>query len=504
MRSRSCADLAELRSAYVDGALDDADRERLLTHLVDCSDCRRDVAELRHVRSLLTGSSGPGLAPVDLSHRLVSIAGDEATDPLWTRPFRRTGAVGQLPSERHRARTRLAAGVLGCGLAVLTVLGIGYLSAPPTTELASVDPTHQALAEFTSVVSTFPLDARVSVALQGRQATRSGAAAPAVLSLPAKPMSEAKAAKLLTQAGQTGDELSYTATQLVTLYRDDQRFGNTVQVSSTGGTGTRLSPGGSGTTSMTKQTYVESDSSTRMADAELIDRLDDRYTLRGWKDQTYGGRSADVIEAVEPTADPDDGALDGVVARWWIDRQTSLLLGVETYDGRGGLVVSSRLTDLRFEVAAEDVRRPASDQSARTTTALTVSRAAELRRSGWICAEKLAGMSLLRLRTDQADDPDLVHLVYSDGLTTVSVVEQRGRLGGAPTGSTRNETLGAWVSDGMPAAASWTSGDIVLTAVTDGSRETLAAAVAALPHEGLQRPTTMERVRAGWSRILGR
>ena len=84
------------------------------------------------------------------------------------------------------------------------------------------------------------------------------------------------------------------------------------------------------------------------------------------------------------------------------------------------------------------------------------------------------------------------------------VIEQRGRLGSPPSGTTRDQTLGAWVTDGMPSAASWTSGDVVLTAVTDGSRVTLAAAVAALPHEGLRQPTTMERVRAGWARILGR
>lgn len=505
--ARSCADLAELRSAYVDGALDDADRERLLTHLVDCVDCRRDVAELRHVRALLTGSTDPGLAPGDLSYRLVSIAGDDATDPLWTRPFRRTGTAGRLPSERHRARIRLAAGVLGCGLAVLTVLGIGYVNAPTLTARTAIDPTQQAVAEFTSVVSAFPLDARTSVALQGLDPVRSSASSPTPVSLPAKPLSKDKAKSLLTEAGQTGDDMTYSATQLVTLYRDDQRIANTVQVRSTGGTGTTLTPGPAGTASRTKQTYVESDSSTRMADADLIERLSSRYTLRGWKDQRYEERAAYVVEAVEPTADPDDGALDGVAARWWIDRQTSLLLGVETYDGRGGLVVSSRMTALRSGEAASaadaDVQQPASER-ARTTTSLTVSRAAELRRSGWICREKLAGLELLRLRTDQSDDPDLVHLVYSDGLTTLSVVEQKGRLSGAPTGTTRNETLGAWVTNGMPASASWTSGDLVLTAVTDGSRETLAAAVAALPHEGLQRPTTMERIRAGWSRILGR
>ena len=53
MRKAPCADLAELRSAFVDGALDDADRERLLKHLVDCANCRRDVEDLRAVRQLL-------------------------------------------------------------------------------------------------------------------------------------------------------------------------------------------------------------------------------------------------------------------------------------------------------------------------------------------------------------------------------------------------------------------------------------------------------------------
>jgi hypothetical protein len=503
VRAHSCAGLAELRSAFVDGALDDADRERLLAHLVDCSDCRREVAELRHVRSLLTGSTDPGLTPVDLSHRLVSIAGAEATEPLWTRPFRRTVGGGELPSRRHLRRTRIVAGVLGCSLTVLAVLGIGYLSAPADDAVAALDPTHRAVAEFTSVVSTFPLDGRVSAALQGQPARASaGEGEPTPVALPAKRLSGARATKLLVQAGQVGDELVYAATQTVSLSRDDERITNTVRVNSRGGAGTEVSPVGSGHHPAGAAIHIASDSSTRMADAKLIERLAARYTLRGWKAQWYSGRAAYVVEAVEPTTASTEGSLDGVAARWWLDARTGLLLGQETYDGRGNVVVTSRLTGLRLGTADRDsvVASPA----ARTTATLTLSRAAQLERDGWVCADRLAGLSLLRLRTDQTDDPELIHLVYSDGLTTLSVVEQRGRLSGAPTDSTHNPTLGAWVTSGMPTTATWTSGDVVLTAVTDGSRETLAAAVAALPHEARQQPTTMERVRAGWSRILGR
>ena len=53
VRKAPCADLAELRSAFVDGALDNPDRERLLSHLVDCAHCRQDVEDLRAVRTLL-------------------------------------------------------------------------------------------------------------------------------------------------------------------------------------------------------------------------------------------------------------------------------------------------------------------------------------------------------------------------------------------------------------------------------------------------------------------
>lgn len=515
MRPESCADLAELRSAYVDGALGDSDRERLLAHLVDCADCRRDVAEMRHLRSLLTAAANPDSAPVDLSDRLVSIAGDEATQPLWTRPFRRTPAPGRLPTRQQLVRARALAALLGSGLAVLAILGIGYVSAP-AEDLATVDPTRQATVEFTTAVSGFPLDGRVSGALQGLLPVASTTVdRPRWISLSGKKLSAAKATALLVQAGQAGWETRYTAKQVVTLTRDGQRVSNTIQVISPGDGGTELrtAPSGSSTSSAAAVTLtqVDSEHSSRIADAELIKLLASRYALRGWEGQWYAGRRATVVEAVEPAtsttgqgATPaSDGGLVGVAARWWIDDKTSLILGQETYDGRGTLVTSSRLEDLQLHgLVEEPLALPATP--ARATATLTLSRTSELREDGWICADQLAGLPLQRIRTDGTGAPDLVHLIYSDGLTTVGVVEQRGRLAGTPTGSVRDETLDAWVSAGVPAAATWSAGDVVMTAVTDGSPVTLTAAVVALPHHAFHGRSTMERVRAGWSRILGR
>jgi hypothetical protein len=120
VRKAPCAELAELRSAFVDGALSNSDRDRLLRHLVDCTDCRRDIEDLRAVRQLLNKTkTEPGATPTDLSLRLVSIAGTESVAPLWTRPFRRTPATRTsltdgLPSRRRTVKLRATACRSGC------------------------------------------------------------------------------------------------------------------------------------------------------------------------------------------------------------------------------------------------------------------------------------------------------------------------------------------------------------------------------------------------------
>jgi hypothetical protein len=95
-------------------------------------------------------------------------------------------------------------------------------------------------------------------------------------------------------------------------------------------------------------------------------------------------------------------------------------------------------------------------------------------------------------------------MVYSDGVSTLSVFEQRGRLSGPPAGSRYDESLHAHLAAGPPTMATWQSGDRVFTVVTDGSADLVRTAVRALPHVEVPSPTTMERIRAGWVRILER
>jgi len=137
-----------------------------------------------------------------------------------------------------------------------------------------------------------------------------------------------------------------------------------------------------------------------------------------------------------------------------------------------------------------------------TDAALSLSNAGQLRAAGWTCQADLAGLSLIRVRTDRVADPSTLHLVYSDGVDTVSVFEQRGRLDEVPGGSQWDSASGAYLRHGASSLATWQSKDRVFSVITDGSPELLARVVAALPHQLADRPSTMERIKTGWAKIL--
>ena len=318
-----------------------------------------------------------------------------------------------------------------------------------------------------------------------RRARPPGRATRPAVSLPAKTLSEAKATKLLVQAGQAGrraDLLRHPGRQSLPRRRADHQHRPGRQPAEA--PARELSPAGSG---------HHPAGAAHLHRVRLVDpdgrRRPDRSPRRPLHAAGLEGpvvrraRPRTSSKRCEPTSRVRrKGSLDGVAARWWLDARTGLLLGQETYDGRGNVVVTSRLADLRFGTAGDQSPVVAEPARPRTTATLTLSRAAQLRRDGWVCADRLAGLPLLRLRTDQTDDPD----ARAPRLQRRADHPERGRAA-RPAVAGRRPAAPAtrrWVPgspSGMPTTATWTSGDVVLTAVTDGSRETLAAAVAALP-----------------------
>ena len=113
-----------------------------------------------------------------------------------------------------------------------------------------------------------------------------------------------------------------------------------------------------------------------------------------------------------------------------------------------------------------------------------------------------AGLSLVRIRSDRANNPDIVHLVYSDGLNTVSVFQQRGQLTAAPKGSQWDAgweltSVVAPRASRLGSQLRWSSPSSPM-AVPSCSRRPSSR----LPHDGATTPTTLDRIKAGWARIL--
>jgi negative regulator of sigma E activity len=498
VRKAPCADLAELRSAFVDGALNDTDRERLLKHLVDCANCRRDVEDLRAVRQLLNQTKDePGPTPSDLSIRLASIAGSQSFSPLWIRPFRRIqpsrpSRTGGLPSHRRTVKLRIGASAVALGATVTAMGVIGYAAAPSLPAIG--DPTEDAQTAFTQSLGQFPL---ASDALNAVMRTDSRDLSANLLPRLDGPsvatgttLTAAEAQAMMQRAADAAHSVNYSGRQSFLAYRNGGAIVAQVGVEARAGQGSQVM--------VNNQTplFTPALISSRVVDDELLDLLERNYRLSGTRGSSVAGRNATVVAAAR-------GDSHSVAARWWIDDATGIVLWQETYDRSGSVDLSFGFTSLSVSRGHSILQHlPPRLAVPRTSTSLTISSAGELNASGWSCFRNLAGLSLVRIRSDRAGNPDTVHLVYSDGLSTVSVFQQRGQLTAVPEGSDWDDALGAHVRRGASRVATWQSGETVFTVVTDGSPGLLTEAVRSLPHDQATTQTTLDRIKAGWARIL--
>jgi len=112
-------------------------------------------------------------------------------------------------------------------------------------------------------------------------------------------------------------------------------------------------------------------------------------------------------------------------------------------------------------------------------------------RQGWCagveCPTTLpAGFRLLDVRRGTAAGAPVVQLVYSDGLSSISVFQQPGRLDPEKLTGFRPDTWdGArvYVGEGWPLRLTWQGGQRVFTAVSDAEAPDVHAAIATFPQE---------------------
>ncbi|MFZ5872749.1 MAG: zf-HC2 domain-containing protein [Actinomycetota bacterium] len=127
--------------------------------------------------------------------------------------------------------------------------------------------------------------------------------------------------------------------------------------------------------------------------------------------------------------------------------------------------------------------QPAAGAPAGTVDRLDDEELAALRADGWPCPESLAGgLPLVEAHSIDTGDVPVLHLRYSDGRATVSVVEQRGELDpGQATAFSQAISAGTAGRRDVPWHAIWQSGDVVVAVVAEGPPHVLSSAVEALP-----------------------
>lgn len=213
------------------------------------------------------------------------------------------------------------------------------------------------------------------------------------------------------------------------------------------------------------------------------------------------GRPVNIVAAHRP-----DGS---AAAQLWLDAEHALPLRREVYDEHGRTVSASAFVDVQM-VANPLPRFVANSANAAAGGASTVSIGlshddlASLREHGWLCPAKLDGGLVLYEAHRHAG---AVQLSYSDGVTTLSVFEQAGRLDPDTLhGFAEHKLRGGvvYAAPGPPSQFVWsTEDDRMITVVADGSLSGVDAVAAAFPPDVARAPDSLiDRIARGAKRLV--
>ena len=319
-----------------------------------------------------------------------------------------------------------------------------------------------------------------------------------------------RAVRLLTQAAQAAITTSYQGREIVTRW---SQGGGSVLVSSIwhvsgGQTVTQTMADGA---SLSSQSYLSSDTDGQSPEgvlgvtAPLVQLLESHYVVAYAGTGSADNRTAQVVEAWRA-----DGS---IAARFWLDDATKLPLEREVFDTTAHVIGQDVFIDVSFTAsggvggdqgfvppgasrapAGPPLQAAAASASARVSGApqapwtdpLSRRQLLALRSRGWLVPAALpGGLSLFTGAETQADTGAVLDLGYSDGLSMVSVFEQRGKLPATLPGW-RKIKAGGHVVFTLPDQRSltWSGHGMVFTMMADAPSQSVDAAVGALPHDG--------------------
>lgn len=466
--------LGDRAGAYVDGVLDTAEAGRAREHLAGCPSCRAQVAEQQRVRDLLRAAGRPPTQP-PTSLLAVLAAMPESGPPVRPVPV-------AVPMPRARVARRAAVSCAALGATVLATAWV--VGAPAAAAGPPAVPPSKLLAQHTATAGQLPFwgaGSRPVSATQprakepaGRKRLRDGLA----------PWLTRDPSAILRRAAAASGTVRYQAVEQVTRFDGSGAVTQVSEVSHIPGRGTATRPLDGDDLGAAFQPQVEGQVASSLDAVALLERS---YRVAAEGVDTVAGRRVDRLAVYD-----GDG---GLVARFWIDRVSGLPLARESIaDGRS--TGAHRMTAFSMVTRAQ-----APDHLPVATTAawdeavgIPADAALEvLDGEGWVCPAGLAQATGLQafdaLVTDadaSASKGQVLHVIYTDGLRSLSVFQQRAAL--SPdrlTGFSLTQVAGAAVyrRASGPTEVTWAADGMVFTVVGDVPEPVLDAVVAHLPHE---------------------
>jgi sigma-E factor negative regulatory protein RseB len=351
------------------------------------------------------------------------------------------------------------------------------------------------------VVPGFLVAACSGPAGPAQDAPASSAATATATQTPARRAGSALAAGLLTQAAQAAVLTSYQGEEIVSHW---DTSGGTVLVSdiwhvSGGPTVTQTLAAG---TYYSSEPYLSSDTDGQWPEGvlgvttQLVRLLEAHYVV------AYGGagsadnRTAQIVEAWR-----NDGSL---AARFWLDDATKLPLEREVFDSASHVISEDVFINVRI---GNQARLPApvagpADPRGPWTTPLPARQLLALRARGWLVLPELPdGLSLFTGARSQTSTGTVLDLGYSDGLSVVSLFEQRGNLAAKLAGWQKITVDGHVLYATQPDQRSltWSCRGLVYTVMADAPAQTVDDVVTALPHD--TPPGFWKRMSRGFARM---
>jgi sigma-E factor negative regulatory protein RseB len=327
--------------------------------------------------------------------------------------------------------------------------------------------------------------------------------APAATKVAGRRQSSKLALRLLNQAAQAAVLTSYQGEEVVTRWSNDS---GSVLVSdiwhvSGGQTITQTLAAG---TSLSSQPYLSADDDGQQPEGvlgvtvPLVRLLEAHYIVAYAGAGLADSRTAQVVEAWRT-----DGSL---AARFWLDDATKLPLEREVFDSGAHVISQDMFIKVRFAanapVAVPSEAGDADDPPGAWTDPLSHGQLLALHSRGWLVPARLpGGLSLFTGAQTTTGTGTVLDLGYSDGLSVVSVFEQRGDLAARLAGWQKTVVAGQviYVAEPDQRSLTWGSHDMVYTVMADAPTQTVDAVVGALPHDGP--PGFWKRMSRGFVRL---